>query len=75
MKTGVIGEDEQLVEKAVDVLFDKLGPVDAARFLAIPKKRRMEPVKRHRLWQAQLNRKAFLEKILNSKWPVHAGKK
>ena len=27
------------------------------------------------LTQAQLNRKAFLEKILNSKWPVHAGKK
>ena len=75
MKTDVIDSDERLVEKAVHALFDELGPVDAARFLAIPKKRRMETVKRHRLWQAQLDEKEFLERILNSKWPNNAGKK
>lgn len=63
MKSSLIDSDELLIEKAVAVLFDKLGPIDATRFLALPKKKRMESVKRHRLWQAQLNEKDFLAEV------------
>ena len=40
-------EDEQLVEKAVNILVREMGSVDAGRFLSMPQKQRMESVKRH----------------------------
>jgi len=70
MKARVFTDEEQLITKAVDVLVKELGPVDATRFLALPKKKRIESVKRHR--QCQLQRQGFFDRIFGarSKGPV-----
>ena len=72
MKARVFTDEERLITKAVDVLVKELGPVDATRFLALPKKTRIESVKRHRQWQAQLQRQGFFDRIFGgrSKGPV-----
>ena len=66
MKTEKTSEG-MLVLRAVEALFKELGPADAARFLQMPRKKRMESVKRHRLWQAQLDENAFVERIFGKK--------
>ena len=35
------------------------------RFLTLPKKKRMESVKRHQLWQSQLKKDEFFNKVFN----------
>ncbi len=54
--------DDELVRKAVDALVEKLGIVDATRFLAMPREKRMESVKRHRMWQSNLIKDDFFDK-------------
>lgn len=63
MKKSVLMEEEKLVEVAIDALLDRLGPVETNRFLTLPRKKRMESVKRHRQWQQQLDKDAFFDKI------------
>jgi len=66
VKTSIFTDEEQLITKAVDVLIKELGPVEASRFLSLPKKKRTESVKRHRHWQAQLQQKAFFDRIFDA---------
>lgn len=63
MKASAYKDEDQLITKAVDVLVKELGPVDASRFLALPKKLRVESVTRHRQWQAQLRRGEFFDRV------------
>jgi hypothetical protein len=67
MKARVFTDEERLITKAVDVLVKELGPVEAGRFLALPKKKRMESVKRHRRWQAQLKPENFLDRVFGKR--------
>jgi len=67
MKARALKDEEQLITKAVDVLVKELGPVEAGRFLALPKKRRMESVKRHRQWQKQLQREQFFDRVFGAR--------
>ena len=67
MKARALTDEEQLITKAVDVLVKELGPVEAGRFLALPKKKRMESVKRHRQWQDQLQREQFFDTIFGAR--------
>ncbi len=67
MKAKAFTDEERLISKAVDVLVKELGPVEATRFLALPKKKRIESVKRHRQWQAQLQREGFFDRIFGSR--------
>lgn len=67
MKARVFTDEEQLITKAVDVLVKELGPVEASRFLALPKKKRIESVKRHRHWQARLQREEFFDRIFGTR--------
>jgi len=55
--------EEILIEKAARILFQELGPVETLRFLNIPKKKRMESVKRHRAWQEGLIKKQFFDEV------------
>ena len=66
MKESVFINEQQLVIQAVDILFDKLGPVEANRFLSLPRKKRIESVKRHQLWQSTLNKDEFFKEVLGS---------
>jgi len=67
MKARAYTDEDQLISKAVDVLVKKLGPVEASRFLALPKKKRFESVKRHRQWQAQLQRDEFFARVFTNR--------
>lgn len=55
--------EEILIEKAARILFQELGPVEALRFLNIPRKKRMESVKRHRAWQEGLTKNQFFDEV------------
>ncbi len=55
--------DNDLLKKGIEILFRELGKVDAIRFLAIPRKKRVESVKRHRNWQQTLDKDAFFDEI------------
>ena len=63
MKMSVFMSEEKLVSEAIDTLMDRLGAVETNRFLSLPKKKRMESVKRHQLWQSQLEKDQFLGSI------------
>lgn len=54
---------ERLVQKANDVLIKQLGPVEYSRFIALPHKKKVESVKRHRTWQAGLDEDKFFNKV------------
>ena len=67
MKASVFTDEEQLITKAIDVLVKELGPVEASRFLALPRKKRVESVKRHRQWQAQLQQEEFFDHVFGAR--------
>jgi hypothetical protein len=66
MKQGKFLSDEQLVEQAIDVLMDKLGPIETMRFLSLPAKKRVDSVKRHHKWQATLDKERFFDEVFVS---------
>jgi len=55
--------DDELVKRGIELLFRELGKVDAIRFLAMPRTKRIESVKRHRQWQDGLEKSAFFDEI------------
>ena len=56
-------DEEVIIKKAMEALIEKLGPVEALRFINIPKKKRLESVKRHREWQKLLDKEQFLAEV------------
>ena len=66
MKQGKFLSDEQLVEQAINVLMDKLGPVETTRFLSLPAKKRVDSVKRHRRWQGTLDKERFFDEVFGT---------
>jgi len=55
--------EEIIIKRGVDALFKELGPVEAVRFINLPKRKRVESVKRHRQWQRQLAKEPFLNEV------------
>ncbi len=58
-------DEDVVIKKAIKVLIKELGPVEAARFINIPKSKRIESVKRHREWQKTLDRSKFFDEIFD----------
>jgi hypothetical protein len=56
-------DEEMIIKKGVDLLIKGLGPLEAIRFMSIPRERRMESVKRHREWQKYLNKEQFFNEV------------
>ncbi len=56
-------DDEIVIKKGIDVLIKELGPIEAVRFMNIPKRKRMESVKRHREWQKSLEKESFFTEV------------
>jgi len=52
-------DQEILIKKAMEALIKELGPVEAIRFINMPKKKRVESVRRHREWQKLLDKDRF----------------
>ncbi len=63
MKQSQFLSEEALVQRAIEVLLETLGPVETLRFLALPVKKGTESVKRHREWQAQLAKEPFFNEV------------
>jgi hypothetical protein len=63
MTTETVLTEEQLVRQATDVLIDKLGIVEATRFLSLKHRQRIESVERHRKWQEGLDRDEFFGEV------------
>ena len=59
-------DDEQMVKKAVKALIGAVGPIEANRFISMPRRKRMESVKRHREWQKRLNKEEFFGKVFET---------
>ena len=66
MKTLKYMNEEEIIEKGISILMKELGPVETARFLNIPRDKRIESVKRHRNWQKSLKKDEFLNEIFRS---------
>lgn len=63
MKTLKYMNENDVLERGIEVLMKELGPVETVRFLNIPRDRRLESVKRHRDWQKSLNKDDFMKNI------------
>jgi hypothetical protein len=63
MKPIKILDEEAIVKRAIDVLMKELGPIETVRFITVPKKKRMESVKRHREWQKYLDKDHFFQEV------------
>jgi len=59
-------DDEEMVKKAVKALIGAVGPIEANRFISMPRRKRMESVKRHREWQKRLNKEEFFGKVFET---------
>jgi hypothetical protein len=56
-------DEETVIKKGVQVLIKELGPVEALRFMNLPKKKRIESVRRHRGWQMRLDKNRFFDDV------------
>lgn len=63
MKAVKYMDEEAVIKKAMDALIKELGPLEAVRFITMPKKKRVESVKRHREWQKYLDKDRFFDQI------------
>ena len=56
-------QEEELVRRAIMALLRSLGPVEATRFLSMPRARLLDSVKRHREWQETLDQASFFDQV------------
>jgi hypothetical protein len=56
-------DEEVVVKKAMEVLIKELGPVEAIRFINMPRRKRVESVRRHRQWQKLLDKGQFFDEV------------
>ena len=64
MKSMTLLEETTLVEKGVSLLMKNLGPIETQRFLSLSPRKRMDSVRRHRLWQQGLKKDEFLDRVI-----------
>ena len=63
MRTIKYMNEEDVIKKGMEALIKELGPVEAIRFINLPKKKRLESVRRHREWQKLLDKDRFFDDI------------
>jgi hypothetical protein len=63
VRTAKYMDEEIMVKKGIKALINELGPVEATRFINMPRKKRVESVKRHREWQKTLDEEVFLNQV------------
>jgi hypothetical protein len=67
MNTARYLDEEKVIKRGIEALIRELGPMEAIRFINIPKGKRMESVKRHRQWQRTLAKDEFLNQVLGER--------
>jgi hypothetical protein len=63
MKTSTFINEDKLINDAVNTLLNRFGPVETNRFFAMMKRRSVDSVKRHRLWQSKLKKATFFNSV------------
>ncbi|MBE7443748.1 MAG: hypothetical protein HS132_00125 [Planctomycetia bacterium] len=63
MKSAKYLDEEIVIKRGLEALVKELGPIEAMRFINIPKEKRLESVKRHRKWQRLLDKDKFFDEI------------
>ena len=63
MKKTKYIEEEKLIKKATELLVNELGPLEAIRFMTLPRKKRIHSLKRHKDWQNKLDKDLFFDKV------------
>ena len=66
MKKSKLISQEKLLEQGIEILLDRLGPVETNRFMSIPHKKQIESVKRYHQWQSKLEKESFFDEIFGS---------
>jgi hypothetical protein len=56
-------DEEVVIKRGMDALIKELGPVEALRFINMPKRKRIESVRRHREWQRLLDKDRFFDEV------------
>lgn len=56
-------DEEVVIKRGMEALLKELGPVEAIRFVNLPREKRVESVKRHRDWQKLLDKEQFFDEI------------
>ena len=63
MSTESLLPEETMIQRAVEALMKALGPVEAVRFLNLPRPLYPDSVEWHRQWQASLDRERYFEEV------------
>lgn len=58
--------EEELIRRAIEALLTALGPVEATRFLTLPRVRTVDAVRRHQEWQAGLDQQQFFDQVFGA---------
>ena len=66
MKQHAFLQEDEMVRRAVDALMATLGPIETARFLTLPRRRRLDSIIRHRRWQDSLDRDRFFDQVFGT---------
>lgn len=66
MSTVKYMDEDLVIKKGVKALIKELGPVETIRFINLPKRKRLESVRRHRQWQRQLDKDGFFEEVFGN---------
>jgi len=68
MKTARYMDEDLVIRKGIDLLIKGLGPLETMRFMNIPKERKIDSIKRHRVWQQQLEKDPFFEDVFSENY-------
>lgn len=66
-KTRRVYPKDKMIRRGLEALMAALGPVEAIRFLTLPRQRRLESVRRHRQWQASLDQERFFDQVFGAR--------
>lgn len=63
MEQSTLMNETQLIQQAIGILVEKLGAIDATRFLSLKSSERLDSVLRHQAWQKTLNKNVFFDDV------------
>ena len=65
-QTHRVYPEDKMIRRGLEALMAALGPVETVRFLTLPRRRRLESVRRHRQWQASLDQEWFFDQVFGA---------
>jgi hypothetical protein len=63
-------QEDEMIQRAIDALMGTLGPIETARFLNLPRQRKLDSVMRHRLWQDGLEPATLFDQVFGPPPPT-----